>query len=188
MKSLHLHTACIPHNLSMLTLSFCHAPMSMQCLHHCLPFAMQHVAFTQGICVWPPLCSLCADCLLQARTTSFLTTPQLRQSAHSPTAQTADPDHIQSPRFSHEPVYLVPAWDPFTACVLLEVTQAPAHILRCIYSVATGIPTATSPALDIASLCLSLWLALESVQLLRLVRPQISKAYYCRQLTAGHFS
>ena len=125
-----------------------------------------------------PLCRL----FLAGRTTSFLTTPLLPWSVHSPTAQTADPDHIQSPCSSHEPVCLVLAWNSFTACVLLEATQAYAHILRCIYSVATGIPTATSPALDIAAL----WL--ETVQVLRLVRPQIAISYYCRQLTAGQLS
>ena len=44
-----------------------------------------------------------------------------------------------------------------TACALLEFTEAPVRILRFSGVVGVGIPTSTSPALDIAALCLSSW-------------------------------
>ena len=45
----------------------------------------------------------------------------------------------------------------FNACALLEFTEAPTHTLRVLYSVDIGITNTTSPTLDIAALCLSLW-------------------------------
>ena len=44
-----------------------------------------------------------------------------------------------------------------TACALLEFTEAPLCILRVSGVVDIGISTATSPALDIAVLCLDSW-------------------------------
>ena len=44
-----------------------------------------------------------------------------------------------------------------TACALLEFTEAPLRILRVYGVVGIGIRTSTSPALDIAALCLSSW-------------------------------
>ena len=44
-----------------------------------------------------------------------------------------------------------------TACALLEFTEAPLRILMVSDVVGIGIPTSTSPALDIAALCLSSW-------------------------------
>ena len=58
-------------------------------------------------------------------------------------------------RAGHEPVCLVLGWDP--VCALLEFTEGPTHILRVFYSVVLGAITVTSPALDTAALCLSLW-------------------------------
>ena len=43
-----------------------------------------------------------------------------------------------------------------TACALLQFTEAPLRILRVPIIVGIGIIT-TSPALDIAALCLSSW-------------------------------
>ena len=58
-------------------------------------------------------------------------------------------------RAGREPVCLVLGWDP--ACALMEFTAGPTHILRVVYSVVIGVITITSPALDIAALCLSSW-------------------------------
>ena len=49
--------------------------------------------------------------------------------------QTNHSDHRLLPRAGHEPVCLVPAWDPSNACALLEFAEAPIHILRVSYSV-----------------------------------------------------
>ena len=57
-------------------------------------------------------------------------------------------------RAGHELVCLVLGWDPSTACALLEFAEAPTRILRFLYTVDIGITTTTSPALDIAALCL----------------------------------
>ena len=52
---------------------------------------------------------------------------------------------------------LVLGWDPSTACALLEFAEAPTRILRFLYTVDIGITTTTSPALDVAALCLDSW-------------------------------
>ena len=58
----------------------------------------------------------------------------------------------------HEPVCLVRTKDDSQhACALLEFTEAPLRILRVSGVIGIGIPTSTSPALDIAALCLSSW-------------------------------
>ena len=44
-----------------------------------------------------------------------------------------------------------------TAFALLDFSGARLRILRVSGVVGIGIPTSTSPALDIAALCLSLW-------------------------------
>ena len=58
---------------------------------------------------------------------------------------------------SHEPVCFVHAKMTPNACALLEFTTAPLPILRVSSVVDIGITTTTSPALDIAALCLDSW-------------------------------
>ena len=71
--------------------------------------------------------------------------------AHKQTRRT---DHRLTP--GHEPVCLVHSKMTPTACALLEFTEAPLRILRVPIVVDIDITT-TSPALDIAALCLSSW-------------------------------
>ena len=69
-------------------------------------------------------------------------------------------------RAGHELVCLVLGWDPSTACALLEFAEAPTRILRLLYTVDIGITTTTSPALDVAALCLVSWPAAILTQIL----------------------
>lgn len=62
--------------------------------------------------------------------------------------------------------------------------QAPSHILRVFYSVQTGITTATSPDLDIAALCWSLWAGSKKFQMHTLVSTSGRRSQNSESLSA----
>lgn len=174
MMRLHLHSACILHSLSMFTLSFCpaHTPMSLQCLRHSLTSTVQHVAYTQGIWGWPPVCSLCVG-FLQAKQLSCL------QHSYCDSLLTVN-------RSDYRP-------RPHTTTSLQSQACIPCACLGPFYCLFFFLLLQVYllprlPVKDTAALCLTSWPAVKIVKLLRSVGPQISKSYCCRQLTAGHFS
>ena len=64
---------------------------------------------------------------------------------------------------------------PSPACALLEFAEAPTRILSFLYPVDIGIPNATSPALDIAALCLARgWQRSSNLRLLPAVTCQLT--------------
>ena len=131
-------------------------PMLLRCLH----LRSELFAFTcffglKRLGLALPF-SLCVGCLFAELPKDFGTSLRFDR----PTTQTTA--HRYSPRADYELVCLVPAREPFTACALLEFAKAPIHILKVLDSVDIGINTATSPGLEIAALCLSLWPARQS--------------------------
>ena len=73
------------------------------------------------------------------------------------------PKHVKY----RSPACMLCAWTEPLSCLCLSVNclsvnclefaEAPTRILRFLYPVDIGITTATSPALDIAALCLDSW-------------------------------
>ena len=119
-----------------------------------------------------PRCSLL---VLQGQTLPSLLRTLGSDELLRPAPQTTK--HRRSPHAGHEPVCLVLAWAPATACALLEFAGAPTHILRVLHSVDIGITTTMSPALDIAALCLGSWPATISAQTLTLVSITVSQQH-----------
>ena len=99
-------------------------------------------------CLWP--CCFCVGCWCRL-IGRFGPAAQLWWDTNRPNAQATNAQLVTS-------LYALCIQKmTSTACALLEFTEAPLRILRVSDVVGIGMPTSTSPALDIAALCLSSW-------------------------------